>query len=279
MVSRHRLLHAAGEVGRYTLLIIFAFVFLAPFVWIAFWALKTEMEIGAAPFSPPINPHWDNLARTWTTGRYSRYLPNTLIYATTISVGVCFFSCLAGYALAKIRFPGRQMLFSFFLVGLMVPFFALMIPLFLLVRDFHILGTRWALIVPGIALGLPFGIFLMRAFFLALPDELVDAAKIDGCSEWSAFWRVMLPLAWPGLTTLVVFEFLGTWNMFVEPLVLVQRDELRPVGLAILFFQSRYNIDRGMVAAGVMMTILPVILVYIALQRKFIEGITAGALK
>lgn len=264
---------------RYLILLLFGALFIMPFVWVIFWALKTEMEIGADPFGFPTNPHWDNLARAWTVGRYNSYLPNTVIYAVTIVLGVCFFACLAGYAFAKLRFPGRQLLFNLFLIGLMVPFFSLMIPLYFLARDLQILGTRWALIIPGIALALPFGIFFMRAFFLSLPDELGDAAKIDGCNEWAVFWRVMLPLAWPGLTTLALFEFLWTWNMFVEPLVLVQRDALRPVGLAILFFTGRFTVDRGMIAAGVLLTILPVILVYLALQHKFIEGITAGALK
>ncbi len=182
-LSKHRLFRLGGETGRYALLLFFAVIFLMPFIWIAFWALKTEPEIGANPFSPPIPPRWENLPRVWNQGNYSKYLPNTLIYAFGIAIGVCFFSCLAGYSLARIRFPGRQLLFNFFLIGLMVPFFALMVPLYFLARDFHILGTRWALIVPGIALALPFGIFLMRSFFLSLPEELADAARIDGCNE------------------------------------------------------------------------------------------------
>lgn len=278
-VSRYQITRFLGESGRYILLIAFLLIFLVPFLWIMFWALKTEEEIGINPFSLPVPAHWENIPRVWNVGRYSKYLPNTLIYAFSIATGVCTLSCLAGYALARIKFPGRQVVFVLFLLGLMVPFFALMVPLFYLVRDLQLLGTRHALIWPGIAMGLPFGIFLMRSFFIGLPQELADAARIDGCREWQVFRHIMLPLAWPGLTTLAVFEFLWTWNMFVEPLVLVQKDELRPVGLAILFFTGRYSVDRGMIAAGVMMTILPVILVYLLLQRKFIEGITAGALK
>jgi len=276
---RHRLIRQVLGLARYAILLFFVVIFILPFVWSVFWALKTEEEISQDPFAPPIPPHWDNLPRAWTQGRYSRYIPNTLIYAFSITTGVCLIAGLAGYGLARIRFPGRQLIFNFFLVGLMVPFFALMIPLYTMLRDLHLLGTRWGLIIPGIGLAVPFGTFLMRSFFLALPEELSDAAKIDGCNEWGVFGRVMLPLAGPGLTTLAVFEFMWTWNMFIEPLMFVQRDELRPVGLAIYFFQGRYTIDRGMVAAGVLLTIAPVIIMYLLLQRKFIEGVTAGALK
>lgn len=276
---RYRLLREVLNIIKYAILLVFAFIFIMPFVWSVFWALKTDLEIGRNPFSPPVPPHWENIPKVWTQGRYSQYLPNTLIYGLAITTGVCFFSCLAGYGLAKIAFPGRRLIFNFLLIGLMVPFFSLMIPLYTMMRDLGILGTRWALIIPGISLGVPFGTFLMRSFFLSLPNELADAARIDGCNEWRVFAQVMLPLAGPGLTTLAVFEFMWTWNMFIEPLLFVQRDELRPVGLAIFFFQSRYTVDRGMVAAGILLTAAPIIIMYLLLQRKFIEGITAGALK
>jgi ABC-type glycerol-3-phosphate transport system permease component len=278
--STKRLARAAlNAVPKYVLMLVIAFIFLAPVFLIFMWSLKTEAEIGASPLSLPTSPKWENFINVWNQGRYSRYIPNSLIYSTTISTAVCILSCLAGYAFAKIRFPGRDLLFTLFLIGLMVPFFAVMVPLYFLARDLVILGTRWALILPGTALALPFGILLMRSFFLGLPQELVEAAKMDGCNEFGAFLHVMLPLAFPGLATLAVFEFMWTWNMFVEPLVLVQRDALRSAGLAVVLFQDAHSLDRGMVATGVLLTILPIIILYLLLQRKFIEGITAGALK
>lgn len=274
-----RVMKWVGKFAQYSSAIIFSLVFIVPFMWILFWSLKSEAEIAVSPFTPPATPHWENFISVWNVGRFSKYLPNTVIYAVIIVLFVCILSCLAGYALARIRFPGQKFLFTFFLIGLMVPFFALMIPLYILTLNMGILGTRWALIIPSIGLGLPFGIFMMRSFFIALPEELADAGRIDGCTEFGVFKNIMLPLAWPGLTTLAVFQFLGVWNMYVEPLLLVQKDELRPVGLAIFFFQGRYTTDRGMVATGLMLTILPVLILYILLQRKFIEGITAGATK
>jgi ABC-type glycerol-3-phosphate transport system permease component len=154
-----------------------------------------------------------------------------------------------------------------------------MIPIYYLLRDIHLLETYWAFILPGIAFRLPFGIFLMRAFFRGLPSELGDAARVDGANEWSVFRQIMLPLALPGLATLVVFQFIWTWNQFLMPLVFVQRDELRPVSLGTMFFFGRFTADRGMIAAGVTISMLPMIVLYLLLQRRFIEGITAGALK
>lgn len=264
---------------RYLVLFAFVIIFLGPFVLIFFWAFKLEPEIAQAPFSPPIPFHLENLTRVWTAGRYNIYLPNTIIYSVSITFGVCVLSCLAGYALARLPLLGRKLLLNMFLLGMLVPFFSLMIPIYLLLRDFNILGTREGLIIPCIALGLPFGVFLLRSFFMSLPAELGDAGKIDGCSEWGVFRHIMLPLAAPGILGLAVFQWIWSWNMFLEPLLFVQKDDLRPVGLAILFFQGKYSTDRGMVATGVVLTIIPVLVIYLFLQRKFVEGITAGALK
>jgi raffinose/stachyose/melibiose transport system permease protein len=277
--SRRSFSRSLVEIGRYSVLTFFLLIFLLPFIWFLFMALKTDAELAANPFNFPREPQWGNFAKAWAQGHYSDYMLNTVIYTLSIVTGVAFFSCMGGYALAKLRFPGRDGIFIMILVGLMVPFLSLMIPMYYLVRDLNLLGTRLGLILPVTAMALPFGTFLMRAFFRGLPDELGDAGRIDGCNEWKVFRYIMLPLAWPGLTTLVVFEFMWSWNLFLQPLVLLQRDELRPVALALLFFTGRFSRDRGLVAAGIMLTILPVIIVYLILQRKFIEGITAGAVK
>src|SRR5262245_13756231 len=279
-VNRNRrMLRGLGAIGKYLILIAFLIFFLLPFIWMWSSALKTTLEISEDPFALPTAPHWDNLVRAWTIGKFGKYIWNSVVYSATIVTAVCFFSCLAGYALAMPPLPGRKAIFILFLLGLMVPFQSIMIPLYYLARDLHILGTRWAMIVPSIALSLSFGIFLMRAFFATLPGELADAGRIDGCDEWGVFRRVMLPLAAPGLMTLAVFQFLWTWNSFIVPLVLVQREELRPMALGIMFFFGRYTADRGMIAGGVTLGSLPIIVVYLILQRQFVAGITAGALK
>jgi raffinose/stachyose/melibiose transport system permease protein len=270
---------SGAEIARYAVLLLFLVIFLLPFLWIWSSAFKTSIEIARDPFALPQSLRWDNLREAWTTGRFDRYIWNSVIYCTAIVAGVVALSCLAGYALALLPLPGRDLILLVFLLGLMVPFQSVMIPLYYLLRDINLLETYWAFIVPGIALRLPFGIFLMRGFFRGLPPDLADAARIDGANEWSVFRQVMLPLATPGLATLVVFQFMFTWNQFLMPLVFVQRDDLRPVSLGTLFFFGRFTADRGMIAAGVTIAMLPVVLLYLLLQRRFIEGITAGALK
>jgi ABC-type glycerol-3-phosphate transport system permease component len=269
----------SGSILSYAVLLIFLAIFLVPFVWIWSSAFKTSIEIARDPFGLPDTFRWENLRRAWTVGQFDRYIGNSVIYAVSIVTGVVALSCMAGYALALLPLPGRDAILVVFLLGLMVPFQSVMIPLYYLLRDLSLLQTYWAFIVPGIALRLPFGIFLMRGFFRGLPREIGDAARIDGANEWEVFRQIMLPLATPGLATLVVFQFMYTWNQFLMPLIFVQRDDLRPVSLGTLFFFGRFTADRGMIAAGVTISMLPVVVLYLLLQRRFIEGITAGALK
>lgn len=274
-----RLRFSGWTIARYTVLIIFLLIFLVPILWILSSSLKSSIEIARSPFALPEEFRWQNLQKAWTTGRFDRYIGNTVIYCTAIVSGVVFLSCLAGYSLALLPLPGRGIWLTIFLLGLMVPFQSVMIPIYYLLRDINLLETYWAFIVPGIALRLPFGIFLMRGFFRGLPRDIADAARLDGANEWDVFRQVMLPLAVPGLSTLVVFQFINTWNQFLMPLIFVQRDELRPVSLGTMFFFGRFTADRGMIAAGVTISMLPMVILYLLLQRRFIEGITAGAMK
>lgn len=264
---------------QYAVLILFLVIFLVPFVWIWASALKSSIEIAQDPLGLPEELHWENLTNAWTVGGFGRYIGNTIIYCAAIVTGVVALSCLSGYAIALLPLPGRGIVLAVFLLGLMVPFQSVMIPLYYLLRDINLLQTYWAFIVPGIALRLPFGIFLMRGFFRGLPRDLADAARLDGANEWHVFFHIMLPLAIPGLSALVVFQFIDTWNQFLMPLVFVQVDELRPVSLGVMFFFGRFTADRGMIAAGVTITMIPMIILYLLMQRRFIEGVTAGAMK
>ncbi len=277
--AQRRMNVLGSGVAQYAILIVFAIIFIIPILWVWSSALKSSVEIARNPFALPQEWQWGNLWEAWTVGRFDRYIGNTVLYCAAIVTGVVALSSVTGYALALLPLPGRGALLTLFLLGLMVPFQSVMIPIYFLLRDIHLLETYWAFIVPGIALRLPFGIFLMRGFFRGLPRDLTDAARLDGANEWNVFRHIMLPLAVPGMSTLVVFQFINTWNQFLMPLVFVQRDELRPVSLGTMFFFGRFTADRGMIAAGVTLSMLPMIVLYLLLQRRFIEGITAGAMK
>lgn len=277
--ARRGLRFDLNEVLRYLVLVPILATFVVPILWYATMALKTRAELATNPLGWPAKPQWGNVEQAWNTGRFSIYLPNTVFYAVVIVASVCALSCLSGYALSRLKFPGRLVVLTFVLMGLAVPFQSLMIPIYYLMRDLGLLGTRWGLILPVVAMALPFGTFMMSAFFRGIPEELADAARIDGASEWQVFRMIMLPLARPGLVTLAIFQFIWSWNLFLPALVLAQRDELRPVSLGLLLFTGRYASDRGLIAAAIMITILPVIVIYFFAQRRLIEGITAGAMK
>lgn len=265
--------------GKYVLLIIFLLIFLVPLIWVVLSAFKAPPEIARNPFGLPEVWRWENFAEAWEVGRVGRYLGNSVLYTAAIVVGVVALSTCAGYALALLPLPGRNWVLVLFLLGLMVPFQSFMIPLYYLLRDTRLLESYWAFILPGIAFRLPFGIFLMRGFFRGLPGDLADAARVDGANEWQAFRQVMLPLAGPGLAAQVIFQFVWAWREFLMPLVYVQTEALRPVSTGIMFFFGRFTAQRDLIAAGVTLAMLPMVVLYLLLQRRFIEGITAGALK
>lgn len=265
--------------AKYFILLLFAAIAALPLIWVVFTSLKTTREVAMSPLGFPEVFRWQNYPEAWVVGRFGSYFLNSIIVSVPIVVITVILSCLAGYALARLRVMGGQFLFYIFLLGLMVPFQSIMIPLFYILRDIDLLGTYWAMILPMVALGLPLGIFLMRAFFLGLSTELADSAKIDGCTEFGVFWRIMLPLATPGISTLVVLQFIAAWKEFLIPLLYMQREELRPLVLGLMFFKTAYTRDIPLTMAATGIVMLPIIAVYLVLQRKFIQGITAGAVK
>jgi raffinose/stachyose/melibiose transport system permease protein len=276
---RRRPADLAVEAAKYLVLLVVALLCLIPFVWVWSSALKPPAEIIKAPLALPSQPTLDNIVEAWVQGRLGKYFLNSVIVTVPIVFFTVVLSSLAAYAFARATFAGRNVLFYLFLIGLILPFQSIMIPLYYLLRDLQLLGTYWAMIIPSTALGLPFGIFIMRAFFQGLPNELSDAARVDGCNEFDVFWRVILPLAKPGMITLGIFSFLGAWNSFLLPLIYMQREELRPLVVGLMFFQSRYTTSYALTMAGATIVSLPVIIVYIIFQRQFIQGLTAGALK
>jgi raffinose/stachyose/melibiose transport system permease protein len=261
------------------LLILFAIVSLYPILVTWFTALRPAKEAQMNPFGLPLPPIWDNVANAWVKGRFGDYLLNSVIIAIPTVIGVVVLSALAGYGIARFKFPGRVLAFGAILLGLTIPFQSVMIPLYYQLLYMNLLGSYWAVILPGIAFGLPFGVFLMAAFFEDLPKELHEAARVDGCSELRIFWSVMLPLAKPAVSTLIVFQFMRTWNEFLMPLLYLQDEAKRPIPLGLMFFQGTYTKDIGLIAAGVTLATVPVIIVYLIFQRQFVRGLTAGAVK
>jgi raffinose/stachyose/melibiose transport system permease protein len=279
-----------GVTGKYAFLFFFAALSTAPLLLILSAAFKDPLVARADPlvlfqaFRP------QNLLDAWNVGGFGGYFFNTVITTVPIVIGVVVFSTLAGYALARFRFPLRGPLFYLFVLGLMIPFFSMMIPLFYILRDTCypgldrcLLDNYEAVILPSIAgangAGLPLGIFLMRAFFADMPRDLGEAAKVDGASEWQVFRHVMVPLAAPGAMALAVFAFLQAWNQFLLPLIYMPGDKNRTLATGLQFFASGRTREVELIAAGALFMVVPVLIFFVLFQRQFIRGMTAGAVK
>ena len=259
----------------YLILTVYCFLALLPFTWSILNSLKTNSEILSSPFSLPQKMLWSNYNEAWITGNLGAYFKNSVLIAVpVVSVSIAV-SSLAGYAFARIKFWGRGAFLFLFLFGLTIPLQAKIIPLYYILRDLRILDRLLGVILPSI--GGPFGIFLMRAFFLQLPGELADSAKIDGCSEFGVFSRIMFPLAHPAVVSLVVFSFLSTWNEYFLPLIVLTSDARRTLPLGVVHFQDRFYTDYRLIFAALVISIIPVVAIYIIFQRQFIKGVAVGS--
>jgi N-acetylglucosamine transport system permease protein len=284
MTASRRDLSVARRVGLgviYLILLGYAAVVILPMVWLLYTSLKSNREIFASAWGLPATPHWENFAYAWVRAGIGRYFLNS-VFVTVASVAlILLVSAMAAYALTRFSFRGNRFIFYAFLAGLMIPTQLALVPLFFLINGMRLLDTYAGLILVYVAFSLPFTVFVLSAFFRTLPQELAEAALIDGCTHGQAFWRVMLPLAKPGLVTAAIFNFLGIWNEYLFALVFISSERLRtlPLGLANLLIVSHYESDWGALFAGLVMVMVPTLLVYGLLQGQLTKGITVGALK
>jgi len=263
----------------YAVLGVFAVVALYPVLSIVLLAMHERSDL-VTGFAMPDSIDFGTFKDAWELGDFDRGLLNSFIVASTVALVTAVLSTLAGYAFGAMRFRGSDALFYLLLLGLIFPYEATVIPLYYVFRDAGLTDSYWALILPQIGLSVPFGTFWMRAFFRSTPGSLVEASRLDGASSLVTLWRVLLPQAWPAITTMIVLVFMWTWNEFLLALVMIQSDELRtaPLGLA-LFAGANRSQDPTLTAAAAVLVALPVMIVYVFLQRSFIRGMFAGAVK
>lgn len=257
-----------------------------PMVWMAYSSLKTDQAIFRDAFAlPPAGDlQFANYAHAWREAHFGDYFLNSVLVTTTSVALIVALGSMAAYALARFYHPAGKTVFWLFLAGLMVPVQLSIVPLFFELRGLGLLNSLWGLILVYTANGLPFAIFILAGFFRGLPRSLYEAAIIDGCGEWSAFWRVMLPLAKPGLVTVAIFQFIGIWKEYFFAFMLTGGDatghaRTLPLGLANLAMAAQYHTDFGMLFAGLVLVTLPILIVYVLLQQHIVRGVTAGALK
>jgi len=263
------------------LLIFWALMVIFPFLWMIMTSFKTDPEILFSPWNLPDTLQWNNFSRAWNEAHIGRYFVNSLIVIIPSLAGTLLVSSMAAYVLARFEFRGRQLLYYLFMAGLMFPVFLALVPLFFLVQDLHMTATYQGLILVYIAYSLPFTIFFLTGFFRTLPTEVAEAALVDGASHFRIFFNIMLPMAAPGLIAMGIFNFLGQWNQFLLPLVLMpdQNKYVLSQGLAFLAIQQGYANDYSALFAAMTITMIPTLVVYVLFQRRLESGLTAGALK
>ncbi len=262
----------------YGALIVSSAIMMVPFYWSVSTSLKLEQFVFASP------PQWwpnpltlQHYIDVFVQYPFARFFFNSLLVSGAITLGNVFLDTMAAYAFAKLRFPGRDKIFFILLLGLMVPFQVNLIPMYRLMSILDWLDTYLALIVP--TLTSITGIFLLRQFMKSIPDEILDSARIDGCSEFGVFTQVVFPLCLPGIATLVIITFMGAWNDFLWPRIVTSSQDIFTLPLGLVQLNSRYTSNQAQVMAGTVLVALPMILVFLLMQRQFISGMTAGAVK
>jgi raffinose/stachyose/melibiose transport system permease protein len=263
----------------YAVLLLYSAVTAVPLFVMLFNGFKDMRGIFLEPFSVPWPLKFDNYIEAWTKGEFSTYMMNSIIISAVSVAAIVLISSMAAYILARYTFPLRRFLHLYFLTGLVLPARLAIIPLFLLMRDLHLLDTRLSLVLVYTAAGLPFSIFLLVNFFRTIPVEIEESARMDGARPFQIYWHIMLPLLRPALATVAVFNFVTVWNDFFFPLIFIQSDSKATIPLGITNFFGEYSIQWDLLFAGLNIAVLPIIVLFILASRLFVSGMTQGAVK
>ncbi len=279
VISVRRKPIAWGRIASIAILLFGAVLMIVPFLWI----IETAFGDAAAAYRlPPTwwpqNPTLDNFLSVFRQVRFGLFILNSLKVAGAITLGQLITCSTAAYAFARLNFPGKNVLFILLLSALMIPLQVTIVPLFILMRQLGLYNTHWALILPPLIS--PFGVFLLRQYFSTIPTELEDAARIDGAGTFTIFWRIILPLAGPAMTTLAIVTFVYWWNDFLMPLIMINTPDLQTLPVGLILLRGRYSAgSTSSIAAGITMAILPVLVAFLILQRYIIKSIATTGLK
>ncbi len=265
----------------YLFLGLWSIIVIFPMIWVLVSSFKTSKEIFFSPWMPPEQLMWENFARAWSKANIGLYFFNTMAVLIPAIFFTLLFSAMAGYVLARYVFPGNRAVFFLFTGGMLFPVILALVPLFFLLQSMTLLDTRLGLILVYIAYSLPFTVFFMTGFFKTIPSELLEAAVIDGANQYQLFFKIVIPLAKNGLVSMGIFNFLGQWNQYILPLVLLTSSTkyVLSQGLAFLQHQQRYQSDWSGLFAAITMVMLPTLIVYTIFQNQIQQGLTIGALK
>ena len=264
----------------WVVLIVLAVIWIAPAIFIVSTSLKSTQDVmSSGAFTPPSEVYFANYHSAWERGRFNTtFLNSVIVTCVKVPLGLAL-SAMAAYALSRIRLNGRRTLLALFVFGTMLPFQVMLAPLFTIVNSIGAINTFIGLWLPYIAFGVPYQIFILHGFFKEVPEELSEAALMDGASHFTTFRRIFLPICLPVLAALLILDFVATWNEFAMALVILLNNEHWTLPLALMSFQGEFGSDYGPLNAAIVITVMPAVLVYLIFQRYFVGGLTAGAVK
>ena len=258
----------------YLLLLIIAIVFLTPYLFSIFASFKPLSQIlSQSPAQPPTHPTWSNFSQLFTQYDFGRYLANTLIVTVILTAGQVTFSMMGAYAFARMDFPGRDGLFWMYLATLMVPNVVTLIPLYVMFAKAHLLNTYWAIFLPYV-LGVPQVVFLMRQYFMTIPKEVMEAARLDGCSESRILWRIVVPISRPIIITATLLAFVFGWNNFLWPLIVTNSNHLDVLTVGNANFSSNFSVQWNLILAGSLVALIPMVILFSIFQRYIVRSIS-----
>ncbi|MFA9376511.1 MAG: carbohydrate ABC transporter permease [Lachnotalea sp.] len=270
--------HKKNKILLYALLIIVTLIMLMPFAWMLSASIKFNRDIFSFPIKwIPAVPQWSNYVKIWTKIPLLTFIKNSAKLTVIVTILQLFTSSFAAYAFAKLDFKGKNGLFLAYIGTIAVPWQAIMVPQFMMMRSFHLNNTHLAIIC--LQAFSAFGVFLMKQFYQSVPDELCEAARIDGMNEYQIYATIMLPLSKPALSTLTIFTFVNTWNDFLGPMLYLTKDELKTIPIGLRMFITQYSAEYGLIMAASVIVLIPVLIVFLSLQKYFVEGVASSGIK
>ncbi|MDD3374284.1 MAG: carbohydrate ABC transporter permease [Candidatus Omnitrophica bacterium] len=278
IINRYKAIKVIGSIFTHTFLMAVAMTCLFPLFWMFRSALMTNQTIFVDKGLIPSSVHFQNFYLAWTKGGFGMYFVNSVIYTVCVVFGIVLVSSLAAYAFSRLKFPGKNFFFYMFLAAMMIPLPGSFVPLYVLMNKLHLANTRIGYILCMINVGLSLSIYLLKTFFDKMPSDLEDAARMDGCSKLGIWLHVALPLARPAIAVIVIFNTLNVWNEYVLAMLLLNDKSLMPLQRGLMVFQGTHSVDYPLLMAGLTITVAPVILVYLFMQKHIIKGLSSGAI-
>lgn len=262
----------------YVVLIVLSFIVLVPFIWMISSSLKRNNEVFTVPMEwIPREPQWGNYSYIWSKIPLATFFKNTIFLSVIITAIQVVTSSFAAYGFSKVNFKGRDGLFVLYIATIAVPWQVFMIPQFMIVKKLGLVDNLWALVLMQAFNS--FGVFLMRQYYISIPDELCESARIDGLSEWGIFWKVMMPLTKPAMASLTIITFVNTWNDYMGPFIYLNSTANKTIQLGLRMFVSQFDAEYAMIMAASVVSIIPVAIVYLSMQKYFVEGIATSGMK